>query len=135
MGGEPCYRCLPPQGMAWEVDDSGVYLVVGGRRVRARNNAVLANGTRDILIVESRGRIGLASIHQAFEGRVMYAPGGDLAVFEFTEPLPEPYGMQYLILEVDEELEPLIREICRRWPMARNEDYDAHLGGQYWRRS
>jgi len=119
--------------MAWEVYDSGVYLIIGGRRYKARNTAILANGTRDILIVEDRGELRLASIHRPFKGRVLHVPTHDLAIFEFTERLPEPYMMTYLILEIDEELEPLIREISRRWPTVHREEYDAHLGGQYWR--
>lgn len=129
------FRHLPPQDMFWEVDEWGVYLVLGGRRYRARNTAILANGTRDIVIVEDRGELKLASVNHSFDGRVLHMPSGDLAVFEFTERLPAPYMMSYLILEIDAKLEPLIREICRRWPMARHEDYDAHLGGDYWRRS
>lgn len=128
------YQRLPPQAMAWEVYDSGVYLVMGGRRFKVKNTAILANGTRDILIVEDRGELRLASTHHPFKGRVLHVPTHDLAIFEFTERLPEPYMMPYLILEVNEELEPLVREISRRWPMARLENYDAHLGQEYWRR-
>lgn len=127
------YRRLPPQHMSWEVDGSGIYLVHRGKRHRVRSGAILANGTRDAVIVETNGEIGLASIHQPFEGRVLHRPTHDLVVFMFEERLPPPYSMSVLILEIDEELEPLIREMCRRWPMLRREEYDAHLGGQYWR--
>jgi len=99
-----------------------------------KNAAVFANGTRDAVIIEERGRIKLASMNQPITGRVLGVPRGDVAIFMFEERLPPPYSMQVLILDVDDGLEPLMMEICRRWPVAHHEEYDAHLGGQYWRR-
>ena len=45
-----------------------------------------------------------------------------------------PNTLDFGIITKNEELGSLVREISRRCPMAHHEDYDAHLGKQYWRR-
>jgi len=63
------WQRLPPGPMDWTVDDTGIYLVLRGRRHRVKNAAVFANGTRDAVIIEERGRIKLASMNQPISCR------------------------------------------------------------------
>jgi hypothetical protein len=132
--GDTGYLRLLPQDMSWLVDERGVYLVIDDERYKVQNVAVLANGTLDIAIGEVRGELVLVSLSQPFDGRVLHVPCHDLVVFGFSERLPAPYMCPYLILEIDEALEPLIFELCRRWPMVRREEYDAYLGRDYGRK-
>ena len=127
------YKIHDPRRTYWRVDDSGIYMVVGGKPCKVASHLVVANGTRDICLVDKDGCLMVSTLDDPV-GRVVDVPSHDIAVFIFHEPLPDPYRGSTLILEVDQELEPLIRDIHGRWTGLRGKDYDAHLGGEYWRR-
>ena len=126
------YRTNRDQYYNWLLDETGLSLNIENKCYKASDIAILANGTQDILIIDNNGVLEISSINHLYKGRVLYAPKRDIVLFSFCEPLPPPFKGTYLILEIDDVLEPLIREIIARWPAYMYENYEAYIGKRYW---
>ena len=115
--------------LEWRIEAGKFYLRWKGELYRIVNLRVFANGTRDLCIVEHKdGNIGISLIEGCKE-KILNIPQNDIAIFSFSVEVPD-LG-RHMIIEVDDELAPLIAECIKRFPGEKRKDYDAYLGREY----
>jgi len=104
------HGAIENQEIQWSGEADGIYLVLPEGKYRVVNLKVIANGSMDLCILKSdNGAISIAKIEDTPPERIIHVPQYDIAHFEFDKELPLPYQGRYLILEIDEQLVPLIQ--------------------------
>ena len=114
----------------WIIEDRTPYLVRPEGRYRLDNLKIIANGTKDLCIIRTKdGGVGIAKIEESSADEILSVPEYDIGIFEFDREVP---GIgRFMIMDIDEELEPLITEMLRRTPGTKRKHYDAFLGKEY----
>ena len=118
----------------WLITDSSVFLEINGKEYRVKDLKIAANGTHDLCFINENGKLTMGDINKVDPKKVVYMPMHDVALFEFEESLPFPFNKPVIILEIDHNLEPVIKKIVKIfWGGKKNKFYDAYLGKEYWR--
>ena len=124
------YNRLTVDELNWFFEGRSAFFVKDGKRYRLKRLMVCANGTLDLCFATDQdGDLKVVKIEKTSPENIVHIPSHDIAIFEFHEEIPDLGN--FMMVEVDEGLAPLITELLKRLPHLKGEDYDAYIGKEF----
>jgi len=95
--------------MNWRIEGKTVYYIQKRRKYKLLTLRVVGNQNKDLCIYDKDGELRIGRAEKIDPTQILAVPQGDIGIFEFEKEIPE--AGRVLILEIDEELEPLVKQI------------------------
>jgi len=126
------YKRLINLTQHWEIEGRHLNLILN-KPYKVKEITISANGTKDLCYTQTKnGQLKIQNLKRANPQEIVHIPSYDIAIIEFYEDLPKPYLGKCILMEIDEDLEPMIKELFTRVRSKKKGDlYDAYLGKDY----